>query len=154
MITQCRIIAYLDTWVEDPSPVHGSTPRPEIWKVFPTHLITSICCYYGIECSLDYGPGSIALTVKDLVQELTKSPKKTFWRLEACCCHRDTTFLLNDSSTNVISSPHCTDHQPDDFVMLTKFSKKCSENVLRKSLTVPKLSQFTLFRIFTHWKTT
>ena len=76
ILIQWRVIAYIDTLVEDPRRVQGSLPYPKIWKIPPPHLICSISCYYGIGWTLEFGPGSVALTVKDLVQELTKSPKK------------------------------------------------------------------------------
>ena len=43
----------------------------------------------SIEWSLDFGPDSVTLTVKDLVQGKTKFPKKILWQRGLCCCLKD-----------------------------------------------------------------
>ena len=46
----------------------------------------------GFEWCLEFGPVSETLTVKDLVQERTKVPKKIFWQLTAWCCLKEKIF--------------------------------------------------------------
>ena len=46
----------------------------------------------GFEWSLDFGRGSVTLTVKDLVQDKTKSSQEFLRQLRACCCLKDKSY--------------------------------------------------------------
>ena len=46
----------------------------------------------GFEWSLHFGPNSVNLIVKDLIQKKQEILKNPFWQLEASCCLKDKTF--------------------------------------------------------------
>ena len=58
----------------------------------------------GIECSLDFGPDSLTLTVKDLVHEMTKSSQNNplaVWN--SLLCQRQQ--FLNNHQARVLVTP-------------------------------------------------
>ena len=72
----------------------------------------------GIECSLDFGPDSVTLTVKDLVQEMTKSSQEVPLEASRLLLSQRQQFLNNHLARIPITRTQQGTHEMRDGVLL------------------------------------